>query len=162
MVQIGMSAEGHSRRFGHWPVTSGLPQTTDIVGPARDRLLAIRECPRRVKLRRTQCEQMSSELPLKADIARCSRHVSKVPDRTCGPQRHCAKRSRETPLPRTVTFATAVVLRQPRRIAVRAKATFLAVQPQRSWPIRCIPIAALPTNQRLDWTRWLEDCWFVG
>src|SRR6202158_5813483 len=31
------------------------------------------------KLRRTQCEQMSSGLPLKADIAQCSRHVSKVP-----------------------------------------------------------------------------------
>jgi hypothetical protein len=32
-----------------------------------------------VKLRRTQPEQMSSGLPLKADIARYSRHVSKVP-----------------------------------------------------------------------------------
>src|SRR6266487_2530565 len=32
-----------------------------------------------VKLRKTQCEQMFSELPLKADIARCSRLVSKVP-----------------------------------------------------------------------------------
>src|SRR5882757_9320036 len=32
-----------------------------------------------VKLRRTQCEQMSSELPLKADIAQYGRHVSKVP-----------------------------------------------------------------------------------
>src|SRR2546429_3377405 len=31
------------------------------------------------KLRRTQCERMSSELPLKADIAQYSRHVSKVP-----------------------------------------------------------------------------------
>jgi hypothetical protein len=30
-------------------------------------------------LRRTQCEQMSSELPLKADIAQYSRHVSKGP-----------------------------------------------------------------------------------
>jgi hypothetical protein len=42
-------------------------------------------CPARtnvrfgVKLRRTQCEQMSSGLPLKADIAQCNRHVSKVP-----------------------------------------------------------------------------------
>src|SRR6266513_4996975 len=35
--------------------------------------------PVRVKLRRTQCEQMSSELPLKADIAQYSRHISKVP-----------------------------------------------------------------------------------
>jgi hypothetical protein len=33
----------------------------------------------RVKLRRTQCEHMFSGLPLKADIAQCSRHVSKVP-----------------------------------------------------------------------------------
>src|SRR5712664_1655673 len=32
-----------------------------------------------VKLRRTQCEQMSSELPLKADIAQHSRHASNVP-----------------------------------------------------------------------------------
>ena len=32
-----------------------------------------------VKLRRTQCEQMSSGLPLKADNAQYSRHVSKVP-----------------------------------------------------------------------------------
>src|SRR6266852_8427372 len=31
------------------------------------------------KLRRTQCEQMSSELPLEADIAQHTRHVSKVP-----------------------------------------------------------------------------------
>src|SRR3981189_282897 len=32
-----------------------------------------------VKQRRTHCEQMSSGLPLKSDIAQCSRHVSKVP-----------------------------------------------------------------------------------
>jgi hypothetical protein len=32
-----------------------------------------------VKLRRTHCEQMSSGLSLKADIAQYSRHVSKVP-----------------------------------------------------------------------------------
>src|ERR1700682_4452759 len=38
--------------------------------------------PFRVKLRRTQREQMSSELPLKADIAQYSRHVSKMPLRT--------------------------------------------------------------------------------
>src|ERR1700738_4405583 len=37
------------------------------------------DSPDRVKLRRTQCEQMFSGLPLKADIAQCSRHVSKVP-----------------------------------------------------------------------------------
>ena len=36
--------------------------------------------PLRVKLRRTQCEQMSSGLPLKADIAQSSQHVSKVPE----------------------------------------------------------------------------------
>jgi len=38
-----------------------------------------RQCPKGVKLRRTQNEQMSSGLALKADIARYSRHVSKVP-----------------------------------------------------------------------------------
>jgi hypothetical protein len=31
------------------------------------------------QLRRTQCEQMSSGLPLKADTAQYSRHVSNVP-----------------------------------------------------------------------------------
>jgi hypothetical protein len=41
----------------------------------------------RVKQRRTHCEQMSSELPPKADIAQCSRHVSKVP-----PPDSCAQR----------------------------------------------------------------------
>jgi hypothetical protein len=35
--------------------------------------------PFRVKLRSTQCEQVFSEFPLKADIAQHSRHVSKVP-----------------------------------------------------------------------------------
>jgi hypothetical protein len=35
--------------------------------------------PFRVKLRRTQCAQMSSELHLKADIAHCSRHVRFLP-----------------------------------------------------------------------------------
>src|SRR6202171_1877830 len=38
------------------------------------------ECPFRLKLRRTQCEHMFSGLPLKADIAQCSRHVSSVPN----------------------------------------------------------------------------------
>src|ERR1700737_231743 len=37
------------------------------------------ECPTRVKLRRTQNEYMFSALPPNPDIARCSRHVSKVP-----------------------------------------------------------------------------------
>jgi len=37
-------------------------------------------CPKWVKLRKTQCEQMFSELPLKADIARCSRHISNMPE----------------------------------------------------------------------------------
>jgi hypothetical protein len=36
------------------------------------------------KLRRTQCEQMSSGLPLKADIAQYSRLVSKVPKSEVG------------------------------------------------------------------------------
>src|ERR1700694_2866463 len=37
------------------------------------------ECPSWVKLRRTQYEHMFSALPSNSDIARCSRHVSKVP-----------------------------------------------------------------------------------
>jgi hypothetical protein len=46
-----------------------------------------------VKLRRTQSEQMSSGLPLKADIAQYSRHVSKVPKAVIrSPHRH--KRAR--------------------------------------------------------------------
>src|SRR6266404_9032382 len=42
----------------------------------------VRQCPRPkwVKLRKTQCEQMPSGLPLKADIAQYNRHVSKVPN----------------------------------------------------------------------------------
>jgi hypothetical protein len=36
--------------------------------------------PLRVKQRKSHKEQMSSGLLLKADIARCSRHVSKVPN----------------------------------------------------------------------------------
>src|ERR1700681_4691598 len=42
------------------------------------------QLPPWVKLRKTQCEQMSSGLPLKADIAQCSRHVSKVPEGDIG------------------------------------------------------------------------------
>jgi|SRR6267142_4617645 len=38
------------------------------------------EYPLRVKLRRTQFEQISSELPLKADIAQHTGDVSKVPE----------------------------------------------------------------------------------
>jgi len=44
-------------------------------------VLAANYCLSWVKLRRTQCEQMSSELPLKADIAQHTGDVSKVPTR---------------------------------------------------------------------------------
>jgi hypothetical protein len=30
-----MSEVGQSRHFGRWPTTSGLPQSTDIIRPAR-------------------------------------------------------------------------------------------------------------------------------
>src|SRR6266702_1989302 len=43
------------------------------------------------KLRRTQCGQMSSGLPLKADIAQYSRHVSKVPTRESRTAKKVAK-----------------------------------------------------------------------
>src|ERR1700694_5540266 len=36
--------------------------------------------PKWVKLRKTQCKQMFSELPMRADIAQCSRHVFLVPN----------------------------------------------------------------------------------
>src|ERR1700732_145750 len=55
-------------------------------------------------------EHMSSGLPLKADIARRSWYVSNVPRSDVWTPRHCAKRSRETLLPRTVTFLAAVVV----------------------------------------------------
>src|ERR1700730_7461468 len=38
------------------------------------------QCFSWVKLRRTHCEQMSSGLPLIANIARCSRHFAFVPN----------------------------------------------------------------------------------
>ncbi len=41
--------------------------------------ISIRRMSLRVKLRRTQREHISSGLPLKADTARCSWHVSNVP-----------------------------------------------------------------------------------
>ena len=58
----------------------------------------------RVKLRKTQCEQMSSGLRLKADIVRYSRHVSKVPkaDLNC---RDCDVRSLAGPEPDRQVFA---------------------------------------------------------
>src|SRR5712664_2126939 len=52
--------------------------------PIQDMALAdVRECRQRVKQRRTHREQMSSGLPLKADIIQYSRHVSKVPTTEC-------------------------------------------------------------------------------
>src|SRR5258707_9464446 len=47
-----------------------------------------------VKLRRTQYEQMSSGLPLKADIAQCNRDVSNVPNPDSKHARRCAFRRR--------------------------------------------------------------------
>jgi hypothetical protein len=55
-----------------------------------NRLFSAPECRLWVKLRRTQPAQTSSGLPLKADIAQCSRHVSNVPGAVI------------TPVPRTV------------------------------------------------------------
>jgi hypothetical protein len=39
----------------------------------------LKQSPLWVKVGRTQREHMSSGLPLKADVARCSWHVAKVP-----------------------------------------------------------------------------------
>ncbi len=51
-----------------------------VIGDAVSRLIKpwTAKCRSWVKQRRTHCEQMSSGLPLKADIAQCSRHVSNV------------------------------------------------------------------------------------
>src|SRR6266851_4161388 len=51
------------------------PGETACLGPGFER-------PVRVKLRRTQCEQISSGLRLKADITQYSRRVSKVQQQT--------------------------------------------------------------------------------
>src|ERR1700687_3377578 len=53
--------------------------------PHRANSVGSRQCRMWVKLGRTQPEQMSSGLPLKADIARYSRHVSKVPEAAIEP-----------------------------------------------------------------------------
>src|SRR3981081_2880402 len=57
-------------------------EALDVGGGDSDRAASYQEqiVSLGVKLRRTQCEQMFSGLPLKADIAQCSWHVSKVPD----------------------------------------------------------------------------------
>jgi hypothetical protein len=52
-----------------------MPPTVMVGSSVPDRLA----CRQWVKLRRTHCEQMFSALLLRADIAQCSRHVSKVP-----------------------------------------------------------------------------------
>jgi hypothetical protein len=51
-----------------------------------ERLRRSQPCPFRVKLRRTQYEQISSELPLKADIAEHNRHISRCHNRTHAPR----------------------------------------------------------------------------
>src|SRR6267142_5452490 len=67
-------SHAHPKETSYWPGrgTNNAAQTI----PAKT---SDPQCPSRVKQRRTHCEQMSSGLLLKADIARCSRHVSKVP-----------------------------------------------------------------------------------
>src|SRR6267154_227002 len=55
------------------------PPESRCCGADSDCALRATPRPERATLRRTQCEQMSSELPLKADIAHYGRHVSKVP-----------------------------------------------------------------------------------
>jgi hypothetical protein len=64
-----------------------------------------RKSPLRVvKQRRTHSEQMSSGFPLKADIAQCSRHVSKVPKGD------------------SCSAANSIIIRSPRRRGPRRRA----------------------------------------
>jgi hypothetical protein len=81
--------------FGLNPATSEKwHPTASVIDQAR--------CLSWVKLRRTQCEQMSSGLPLKADIAQCSRHVSNVPQ--C--MARAVRCKTEAPRPTNVRAAT--------------------------------------------------------
>src|SRR3981189_2280711 len=82
------SPKNSPRRISQ-PSNRAPPNETINTGPlrprseARPRLIQAQRwsapCPLWVKLRRTQCEQMFSGLPLKADIAQRGRHVPKVP-----------------------------------------------------------------------------------
>jgi hypothetical protein len=58
------------------PPTSHVRQSRRAATAPRTRSC---QCPNRIKLRRTQLEQMSSALPLKADVAQYSRHFAFVP-----------------------------------------------------------------------------------
>jgi hypothetical protein len=60
-------------------VLSKVPAKIPVENLSAAMTLVSLDSPLWVKQRRTRCEQMSSGLPLKADIAQCSRHVSKVP-----------------------------------------------------------------------------------
>jgi len=70
-----MSAVGHERHFGLFPAMSGLPPNSRHVN---ERWISSVWA----KLRRTQPEQMSSRLPLKADTARHNPHVSRGQQRS--------------------------------------------------------------------------------
>jgi hypothetical protein len=110
--------------------------------------------PLRVKVRRTQHERMSSGLPLKADIARCSRRVSMGPEPDIQP----ARPSPPGPGPRgslgTERVGTQSLLGEAkeiqaeyfvsepflRRVHSRLGRT-LVERPQRTWRLPANPIA---------------------
>src|ERR1700716_2411229 len=62
-----------------------------------------------VQLRRTQCEQMSSELPLKADIAQYGRHVSKVPISNIAHRRPSLRRFEIQATTRKISLLSALI-----------------------------------------------------
>src|ERR1700682_5972511 len=78
MLRCGVSSLDFGLALPRVPWLSGQTNAEDM-RPHHVQFFLHLSRPFRVKLRRTQCEQMSSGLPLKADIALCSRHVSKVP-----------------------------------------------------------------------------------
>src|ERR1700686_937684 len=67
--------------FRRWDYSKADGQPAKYPRPAEAERGHLRHaCPSWVKLRKTQCEQMSSGLPLKADIAQYSRHFAFVPN----------------------------------------------------------------------------------
>jgi hypothetical protein len=97
-------------------------------------------CLKWVKLRRTHREQMSSGLPLKADIAQCSRHVSNVPqpDSRTASKHHSITSSARTSInggiARPSTFAV-FRLRTNSNLADCTTGRSAGLAPLRIWPV---------------------------
>src|SRR5437762_182186 len=89
-----------------------------------------------VKLRRTQYEHMFSALPPNSDIARCSRHVSKVPTAEIPEQRSSlTQRAKVTRLFHSIT-ASAVAIKVSGTAKPSAFAVLRLLQDQKPWEVR--------------------------